>query len=265
MSKGRIGCVATARTARLMHASASSVRFQTQAGFQSDGCVHELWRHTVDEYIQFLVEHGFNAVRLPLSAAIVAAQSWQIVGDYLCGAAYEGWESLDILDDVVNRLQTAGLFVALDVHTLTHPEQNQPLWCLGDGGCDAVTEALMFSSWEKLANRYCSYPNVILADLFNEPYSATWKGELGGSDWGDFAKRMGDFVLGICPRWLILVEGVGGNDGQCSAMGHGGCWWGENIISAREHPVQLALPNRLVLSPHACTPLPHDARRPTGT
>ena len=215
-----------------------------------------MWKHTVDDYISFLVEHDFNAVRLPLSAAIVAAPSWQIDGGFICGGVYEGWESLDILDDVVNKLQVAGVFVALDVHTLTHPEHNDPLWCLGDGGCDAETEELIFASWEKLANRYCSHPNVIFADLFNEPYYATWRGELGGSDWGDFAKRMGDFVLGICPRWLILVEGVGGNEGQCGAMGHGGCWWGENIITAREHPIQLALPNRLVLSPHVCTPPP---------
>ena len=85
-----------------------------------------MWKHTVDEYISFLVEHDFNAVRLPLSAAIVAAPSWQIDGGFICGGAYEGWESLDILDDVVNKLQVAGVFVALDVHTLTHPEHNDP-------------------------------------------------------------------------------------------------------------------------------------------
>ena len=240
----------------------SAVHFHLQAGFQANGCVHELWRHTVDEYITFLVDHNFNAVRLPLSAAIVAAPSWQIAGDFICGAEYEGWESLDVLDDVVRRLQAAGIFVGLDVHTLTSPEHNQALWCISDGGgCDAEREALIFSAWEKLAHRYCSCPNVIFADLFNEPYYGTWKGELGGSDWGDFAKRMGNVVLGICPRWLIVVEGVGSNDGQCGALGHGGCWWGENITPAREHPVQLALPNRLVLSPHVCTP---PAENPDG-
>jgi endoglucanase len=190
----------------------------------------------------------------------VTASSWQIAGDYICGASYEGMESLDVLDDVLGKLRTAGIFVALDVHTLTSPEHNQALWCLSDGGCDGASEQLIFSAWEKLASRYCSFPNVILADLFNEPYHATWAGQVGGSDWGDFAQRMGDFVLGLCPRWLIMAEGVGGNDGQCGELGHGGCWWGENIISAREYPIQLALSNRLVLSPHVCAPLPAEDR-----
>ena len=57
-----------------------------------------------------------------------------------------------------------------------------------------------------------------------------------------------------------MAEGVGGNDGQCGELGHGGCWWGENIISAREYPIQLALSNRLVLSPHVCAPLPAEDR-----
>lgn len=199
------------------------------------------------------MDNGFNAVRLPLNAAIVTARSWRINGDYICGAAYEGFESLDVLDDVVDRLRAAGIFVALDVHTLTLPEHNQPLWCLREPsqGCGDDDEDLIFSAWRVLAQRYCSSPNVILADLFNEPYQATWTGAgTGGTDWGDFARRMGDFVLGLCPRWLIIVEGVGGNNGQCGALGHGGCWWGENILSQREHPIQLSLPNRLVLSPH---------------
>ena len=39
------------------------------AGFQADGCVHELWKHGVDEYVGHLVRHGFNAVRLPCAAS----------------------------------------------------------------------------------------------------------------------------------------------------------------------------------------------------
>ena len=225
----------------------------TQAGFQASGCVHELYRHDIQDYVDFLVDNGFNAVRLPLNAAIVTAASWRINGDYICGAAYEGFESLDVLDDVIERLRDVGIFVALDVHTLTVPEHNQPLWCLREPsqGCGDDDEDLVFSAWQILAQRYCSSPNVILADLFNEPYYATWMGAgPGGTDWGDFARRMGNFVLGLCPRWLIMVEGVGGNNGQCGALGHGGCWWGENILSQREHPIELSFPNRLVLSPH---------------
>ena len=70
------------------------------AGFQADGCVHELWRHTVSSYISFLVEHDFNAVRLPLSAYWVNEDG--AVGSN-CGS-YAGQPSLTVLDDVLTRL-----------------------------------------------------------------------------------------------------------------------------------------------------------------
>ena len=49
-----------------------------------------------------------NAARAAREAAIVTAASWTINGDYICGPAYEGFESLDVLDDVVDRLRAVG-------------------------------------------------------------------------------------------------------------------------------------------------------------
>ena len=57
-------------------------------------------------------------------------------------------------------------------------------------------------------------------------------------------------MLAICPRWLIVVEGVGNNNKACGHAGHGGCWWGENILGQLRAPITLSLPDRLVLSPH---------------
>ena len=34
------------------------------SGFQASGCPHELWKHHIDDYVHFLQEHRFNAVRL---------------------------------------------------------------------------------------------------------------------------------------------------------------------------------------------------------
>ena len=45
------------------------------AGFQSEGCPHQLWRHSVEEYVAFLVRNRFNAVRLPLNGALINADS----------------------------------------------------------------------------------------------------------------------------------------------------------------------------------------------
>ena len=211
------------------------------AGFQASGCPHELWKHGLDDYLAFLTRHSFNAVRLPLNGIIVGAASYPIRGDYICGRGNEERESMDILDEVIARLRASGIFVMLDMHTLSIPETNMPLWCphgAHDGGCSSRAERFVFDAWRKLAERYCSQPHVILADLFNEPSGGEWG--YGPRGWKGFAERMGNFVLGLCPRWLIAVEGIGG----------GGYWWGENIRPQLTSPITLAIPDRLVMSPH---------------
>ena len=122
------------------------------AGFQTaTGCVHELWKYNASQYIDFLVENNFNAVRLPVNAAILTWETdsarWANWGGapetqpgepYLstvrCGE-YNGRYSMDILDDVLGRLRDAGIFVMLDVHSLSLPEGNQGDWCMFDA-CD---------------------------------------------------------------------------------------------------------------------------------
>ena len=79
--------------------------------------------------------------------------------------------------------------------------------------CTEVGERLIFDAWAVLAQRYCTYPNVILADVFNEPHSADWP------SWKSFVERIGTQILNQCPRWLIVAQGIGG-DGWC---------WGENL------------------------------------
>lgn len=173
-------------------------------GFQNDGCVHELWKHQISDYIAFLTDHSFNAVRLPLSAPLVISNDF--VGSN-CGEL-KGMRMLSALDlvsqhgsnetailcpklkpkhaacaqdgticQVVGRLRDAGIFVLLGIHTITEPEANTGLWCehaADEEGCTPVTEEPLHEAWLVLAERYCSAPNVVFADLFNEPYLATW-------------------------------------------------------------------------------------------
>ena len=116
--------------------------------------------------------------------------------------------------------------MVLDMHTL-EVDGNQGLWCDPNsrGECTANEEAPIREAWEVLAARYCSSPNVVGADLFNEPHSATWGLGSSGTDWGLAAGRLGNHVLSHCSRWLILVEGVANNDGQCRASAsHDFCW-----------------------------------------
>lgn len=87
------------------------------AGFQVSGCVHELWKFEVQDYLSYLTVHGFNAVRLPLAAPLIlqSADEGGFIVDDQCGE-YAGLDTLDVLDDVLRRLQRAGIFVMLDMH-----------------------------------------------------------------------------------------------------------------------------------------------------
>ena len=226
------------------------------AGFQKDGCPHELYRHSAQSYVDFLVQNGFNAVRLTLSAPLVNANA--SVGSN-CGE-YSGQRTLDVLANVVSRLQGAGIFAMLGIHTLSVPESNNGLWCLASS-CNAANEAPLWNAWSALATRFCTMPNVFAADLFNEPWSASWASGNAGLDWDTAAERLGNHVLSLCSRWLIFVNGIANIGGACrqsclsripgsSASYCGGCWWGENVVRHVTNPVTLSVPEKLVLSPH---------------
>ena len=59
------------------------------AGFQVDGCPHALWRTSVGAYVNHIVDNGFNAVRIPLSAPWVNG-NWRATGN--CGP-YRNWRT----------------------------------------------------------------------------------------------------------------------------------------------------------------------------
>lgn len=212
------------------------------AGFQADGCPHELWKYDVDDYVSFLSSNNINAVRLPLAVPFVRHDSYRV--GHICGG-YNFWETLDVLLDVIRRLREVNVFVMLGMHSLTTTGENQGVWYDPSAESQAVGEQPIFEAWTKLADRYCSEPNVILADVFNEPHGADWV------QWRDFVQRIGAAILERCPRWLIAAQGAGGGTAE-------GYWWGENIGGQLTMNISLSIPNRLVLAPHVYG---HDASR----
>ena len=143
----------------------------------SSACVMQLDIHWAEDYIAFLRQRGFNAVRLPLSAT--SALDDRVLGADRC-REYGGLKYLDALDDLIQRLAGAGIFVMLDMHTVSEPEKNNGLWCAepGQEGCsrgtteddlsNPNTDWQVLAAWTKLAHRFCARRNVILADVFNE-------------------------------------------------------------------------------------------------
>jgi endoglucanase len=97
--------------------------------------------------------------------------------------------------------------------------------------------------WKKLVRRYKYIPAVIAVDLRNEPYNACWGCADSAKDWRLAAEKAGNAVLSVNPNLLVIVEGVAGHNGQNT-------WWGGNLIGAKEFPVRLNVPNKLVYSAH---------------
>ena len=75
------------------------------------------------------------------------------------------------------------------------------------------------------------------------------------TDWRLAAERIGAAVQAIAPRLLVFVEGV---QARCSPvpLQQLACWGGA-LDSAAAAPVRLAVPNKLVYSPHVYGPGEH--------
>lgn len=117
---------------------------------------------------------------------------------YLWRGGQGGAFVLEALETLVYELAEHGVFVALDMHSLGWDLKNSPLWCPAPDpthGCRpsppgsscresedpvscafrtkvnaslADTEAPLIATWEMLARKFCSWPSVIMADVFNE-------------------------------------------------------------------------------------------------
>jgi len=109
-----------------------------------------------------------------------------------------------------------------------------------------------------MAQRYYGRWNVIGADVFNEPFGATWA-EGRPTDMDAFAKRAAEAIHNTAPNWLIFVEGASKSpncnlkiDGDATA-----CGYGDNLLGVQDHPLTLTQPNKLVYSFHTYGPSQH--------
>src|SRR6476469_2297407 len=208
---------------------------------------HGLWVRDYEEMLAQIKSLGYNVIRLPFS--VQALRSNKVDGiDFKIGAnqVLEGKSPLEIMDAVVQAAGQQGLLVLLDCHQLN--DQSIPELWYGDG----FTEADWIDTWKMLATRYRNQPQVIGADLKNEPHGrASWGTNDTATDWRLAAERAGNAILAVNPNWLIVVEGVENNVPGQKLAGH---WQGGNLEGVKRYPVRLAVKNKLVYSPHEYGP-----------
>ncbi|MEO8893039.1 MAG: cellulase family glycosylhydrolase, partial [Coleofasciculaceae cyanobacterium] len=108
---------------------------------------------------------GYNIIRFPYS--VKALSSSNISGiDFSIGnnKDFQGKTPLEVMDLIIAEAQKQGLMIMLDSHRLN--DSSIPELWYGDG----FSEADWIKVWTDLATRYKNQPNVIGADLKNEPH-----------------------------------------------------------------------------------------------
>jgi len=227
-------------------------------GFETSNMMpHGLWSVNYRSFLDKVKSMGITVIRLPYSDDIMSNAPVQSLNDYV-NPELKGVTTLQLMDAIVAYCKQLGIRIILDRHRPTGAGQSA-LWYIG-----TVPESRWIANMQALAARYKGNDTVVGFDLHNEPHAegtepnstgACWGCGDVNRDWRLAAERGGNAVLQANPDLLILVEGVscpsGGNanvwdnipDEQCG-------WWGGNITRARQYPVRLSNPRKLVYSPH---------------
>ncbi len=199
---------------------------------------HGLWMRSMDSMLDQVAALGFNVLRVPFSSQLLDSGSTPNGIDFSQNADLVGKSGLEIMDILIEKAAARGLRVILDRHRPGADSQSE-LWYTA-----AYGEERWIADWVMLAGRYSGNPAVIAFDLHNEPHgAATWGDGSMTTDWRAAATRAGDAILAVNPDLLIIVEGV-------EKVGSDFYWWGGNLRGAGAAPVELAVPGRVVYSPH---------------
>lgn len=171
--------------------------------------------------------------------------------------------SIEILDKIIAHCKDIGLRVILDMHCLAPNSDNVAgtlgKWYTtanpGDAGQTAGvsgelrSEQQFLDAWAFLANRYRGEPTVIGADLINEPHACTWDDD---PNTGIVAlyERAADIIHENNPDWLVFCEGIYEVITVPSTGQEYGVRWGAGLTGVASRPVEPAVPNKVVYSPH---------------
>ena len=235
--------------------------FETNAGHP-----HGLgWSRSLDGILRQIKDLGFNCLRIPWSNATMFRDKTLSIGAWMTDPytgngptdnqeVSEAGTPLELLDLLVEWCQENDMKIILDNHSREDDAYLvEKLWFTPELSTEQWIE-----DWVEMAERYKDYSAVIGMDLNNEPNGtlenaegARW-GTGDQYDWGIAAKDCGNAILEVNPNVLILVEGIEAYvkpDGTETSY-----WWGGNLQGARDYPITLNTPNKLVYSPHEYGP-----------
>jgi endoglucanase len=208
-------------------------------GFETETFApHGLWVRNWGSMLDQIAQSGFNTIRLPYSNQLFDPSSQPTGINYEVNPDLKGLQGLALMDKIVQGAGQRGLKVILDQHRPDAHAQSD-LWYT-----DQVPESRWIADWVTLARHYAGNHTVIGADLHNEPHGlASWGDGNPNTDWRLAAERAGNAILAVNPDWLIIVEGIENYHGDYY-------WWGGNLEGAKQFPVRLSEPDKLVYSAH---------------
>jgi endoglucanase len=208
---------------------------------------HGLRQRDLDSLLRELARNKFNALRLTVNNLAMLRNELVQDGDFdrELNPSLVGQRYLSMLRVVAERAAAHGLLVVVAATRLAPGDvvgalrqRNPPgQWWSKHVGSEfsgwSMSEADVLRSWRQAADALCGQWNVVGADLMSGIKQVTW-GKKEQSDWDLAAARIGDAVLQQCPRWLVLVRGIGASPAAVDAIDGG------NLAHAVADPVPLS-------------------------
>ena len=229
-----------------------------------------VWNCNLKDTLESIADHGFNVLRVPISAELLLQWKNGETPRANYNNAYNeelnSMNSLEIFDYVLSLCEQNGMKVIIDIHSAKTDASghNHPVWYNGDITVDDFVEAL---SW--CAGRYKNNDTIIGYDLKNEPHGkasetphAIWNDSDSPDNWKKVAERAGNAVLDENPHALIIIEGIQIYPKNIDANNYVSknddddyynTWWGANLMAVRKFPIDFGSPERnaqIVYSPH---------------
>lgn len=228
-----------------------------------------LWNSELVSSVEAIADHGFNLIRVPMSAELINQWSEGEYPQANYNNAYNeelnSMNSLEIFDYFLKLAEENGLKVMPDIHSAETNASGHTvnLWCT-----DKVTVKDYYHAVEWLADRYKDNDTIIAFDLKNEPHgkpnegdaAAIWNDSKDANNWKYVAETAAKKVLAKNPNLLIMVEGTeiypknikkNGDYSSSNSDDYYFNWWGGNLRGVKDYPIDLGkYQDKLVYSPH---------------